>query len=117
MIRATSLTIPLLVLFGTVGCRAPAPHAAFPPAVDASAVVDLAAEYREIEAQGAEVFTVDAAASSVRLFVYRGGKAARAGHNHVIDAARTAQSIQHPLDHRPAAERDHRFEPAAYEFI
>lgn len=88
MIRATSLTIPLLVLFGTVGCRAPAPHAAFPPAVDASAVVDLAAEYREIEAQGAEIFTVDAAASSVRLFVYRGGKAARAGHNHVIGVTR-----------------------------
>lgn len=84
-----SLTLALIVL---AACQAPAPQ---PPAsstegtaVLASAPDDLAASYREAEARGAEVFTLDAAASSVRLFVYRGGKAARAGHNHVIGVTR-----------------------------
>jgi polyisoprenoid-binding protein YceI len=77
----------LLILLALAGCQAPAPQ---PPASSSDApapVEDLAARYRDAEAQGAEVFTLDAAASTVRLYVYRGGKAARAGHNHVLGVA------------------------------
>jgi hypothetical protein len=45
----------------------------------------LAAQYRELAATG-EVFKLDPAASHVRIFVFRSGLAARAGHNHVLSA-------------------------------
>lgn len=88
MKRPAFRTVLILVLFALAGCQSGATRPP-PSAPDAtSPSPDLAAPYREAQAQGAEVFTLDAAASAVRLFVYRGGKLARAGHNHVIDVAR-----------------------------
>lgn len=81
MVR-TTLTALMMVALAACGTTAPAPGPIAPVAED------LAAPYHEAEAAGAEVFTLDATASSVRLFVYRGGKAARAGHNHVIGVTR-----------------------------
>jgi polyisoprenoid-binding protein YceI len=89
MARVATRTSLIFALLVVAGCQAPAPQ---PTGSPATAVVpdaaDLAAPYRKAEAAGAEVFTLDATASSVRLFVYRGGKAARAGHNHVIGVGR-----------------------------
>lgn len=89
MARIAYFASPLiLAAFALVACQAPAPQSPEPPAAAPSAPVDLTAVYREAEGAGAEVFTLDAAASTVRLFVYRGGKAARAGHNHVLGVSR-----------------------------
>lgn len=43
-----------------------------------------------IDTRGAQVYTVDAAASHVYILVYRGGALARLGHNHVV----TSRSVE-----------------------
>ncbi len=69
----------LAALLGA-GCRTPAPA----PGSGDSAQADLpVARYRALAARG-PVYVLDAAASSVRIFVYRGGPMARMGHNHVV---------------------------------
>ncbi|WP_158080858.1 YceI family protein [Pelomonas sp. KK5] len=47
------------------------------------AAVDAAADWRLPEA-GRRAYRLDAAASKVRILVFRGGAAARLGHNHVL---------------------------------
>ena len=86
MTRIASLALSILVLLA--GCQAPSPKPSEPAAAPTATPVDLTAVYREAEGAGAEVFTLDAAASTVRVLVYRGGKAARAGHNHVLGVTR-----------------------------
>ena len=85
---AKTAFLTLALLPALAGCRGPAPQPPEPMAVVPTVVDDLSTGYRDAEARGAEVFTLDAAASRVELLVYRGGKAARAGHNHVIGVTR-----------------------------
>lgn len=49
---------------------------------------DRAAAYREQAARGAQVYAIDPAASKLRVYVFRGGQAAKNGHNHVLSAPR-----------------------------
>ena len=52
---------------------------------------------------GADAFQVDAAASLLQIFVYRGGAMARLGHNHVIASRHLAGAVyvtRDPLDTR-----------------
>lgn len=60
----------------------PATQAA-PPAPE-----PLATTYARLAQDGARVFTLDPASSSVRIYVFRDGRAARLGHNHVLSAPR-----------------------------
>jgi hypothetical protein len=46
----------------------------------------LKAIYAELGAKGGQVFTLDPAKSAIRIYVFRGGSAARLGHNHVLSA-------------------------------
>lgn len=55
------------------------PRAVRPPEKPASAPPERAADTR-----GATIYTVDPAASTATIHVYRGGKLARLGHNHVM---------------------------------
>lgn len=50
------------------------------------ATEDLATRYAALRAAGGRVFTVNASASTVRIYAFRGGKAAKFGHNHVLSA-------------------------------
>lgn len=45
---------------------------------------DLAADYAALADGPGTVYRADPAASDIRIYVYRGGAAARAGHNHVL---------------------------------
>ena len=48
---------------------------------------ELQAEYAALgEAGAGRVFTLDPSKSTVRIYVFRGGRAATAGHNHVLSA-------------------------------
>ncbi|MBI3432158.1 MAG: YceI family protein [Hydrogenophilales bacterium] len=50
---------------------------------------ELKAEYSALaRAGGGRVFTLDPGRSTVRIYVFRGGRAAAAGHNHVLSAPR-----------------------------
>lgn len=67
---------------------------AMPPTTPAGGVslaqrdpqTELKAEYSALRDAGGRVFTLDPGKSTVRIYVFRGGRAARAGHNHVLSA-------------------------------
>lgn len=50
------------------------------------APTDLRAEYAAMAQAEGKVFTLDPDKSVVRIYVFRGGRAARLGHNHVVSA-------------------------------
>lgn len=78
--RARLLAVALFTGATLAGCQSAAPQR---PA-QTSPLADLRAPYLQAEATRGEVYTLDPAASTIRLFVFRGGKAAKAGHNHVL---------------------------------
>jgi hypothetical protein len=47
---------------------------------------ELKAAYSALGEAGGRVFTLDPSKSTVRIYVFRGGRAAKAGHNHVLSA-------------------------------
>ena len=79
-------------LWGTAAllaaCATPSPPAAEhgAPAVAVSQASAWAQDYAGFARAGGHVFTLDPAASRVRILVFRGGRAARLGHNHVLSA-------------------------------
>jgi hypothetical protein len=76
-----------------------------PSAPDQATAAALSAEYRGLAAQagGGTVFALDPAASSVRIFAFRGGVAARAGHNHVLSAPEFSGYVYLPGGDLPTA--------------
>jgi hypothetical protein len=79
LLRSLAAALIALVLGGCFETVKPPPEA---PASPSPAALDdySAADY----AGGGHVYVLDAAASQVRIYAYRGGRAARAGHNHVL---------------------------------
>ena len=51
---------------------------------------DLRAIYSELETAGGKVFTLDPHSSVVRMYAFRGGRAAKLAHNHVLAAPQFA---------------------------
>jgi len=49
---------------------------------------ELKAEYSALNGANGKVFTLDPGQSTVRIYVFRGGRAAAVGHNHVLSAPR-----------------------------
>lgn len=85
-----------LVLAVTLGCQAPvrAPTMLEP---DAGPITFPAAEYRALAGRG-PVYVLDPGASTVRVFIYRGGPLARLGHNHVASATGLRGAVFLPDD-------------------
>jgi polyisoprenoid-binding protein YceI len=74
------ILVPAIMLL-LAGCNSnpPLPESVSPTEAPAPA------DYRALAQQaGARVFAVDPVASSVRIYAFRGGRAAFAGHNHVL---------------------------------
>jgi polyisoprenoid-binding protein YceI len=80
-----------LVLLGSaalLACQSAAP----PPATPAPAVFALSSEnawaalYANLAADGGTILRLDAQQSTVRIFAFRGGRAPKLGHNHVLSA-------------------------------
>ena len=84
--RLIELTRVLLLPLLLAGCASspstPAPEAAA-PATAAAAAADYAALSRQPDAK---VFAVDAARSELHIYVFRGGRAAFAGHDHIVSS-------------------------------
>lgn len=73
------------MLMVCAACQTRAPRPA--EAQSHPATIDLDASYSELARSGAgRIFRLDPAASKLRIYVFRGGKAAKAGHNHVLTA-------------------------------
>jgi hypothetical protein len=80
------------ILVAVSACSAPQPatvsKTAAMTAATTAAPENLREKYDELRRSGGSVFEVDPAASAVRVFVFRGGRAPRLGHNHVLSAPR-----------------------------
>jgi len=88
--RFVVLLSGLVVAMALLSCTsipATAPGSDMPPA-QAARPADLTAEYAALAAAGGRTFTLDPAKSAVRIHVFRGGRAGRLGHNHVLSAPR-----------------------------
>jgi hypothetical protein len=99
MTQGASVTLALTLALAA--CQAPAPKvesdASIPPP-STTPGLDLAADYGARLAGGAAVYRVDTATSDLRIYVFRGGKAAKLGHNHVLSAPRFEGYVSMPSD-------------------
>lgn len=68
------------------------------PAATPGQQAGLAATYAEAAKAGGRLYALDPAASSVRILVFRGGRTARLGHNHVLSAPRFEGFVLVPDD-------------------
>lgn len=59
-----------------------------PQAGQAAAAANPDADYAELQKAGGRLYRIDPRASDIRIFVFRGGPAARFGHNHILTAPR-----------------------------
>jgi len=88
-VQRTTAFVPVLLLALLVACAQTssplAPPAASAQSAQASRLAQWSVQYAALGEQG-RVLRWDAAASQVRIHVYRGGRAERLGHNHVITA-------------------------------
>jgi len=99
--RHLLLAVLLLLLLLLTGCQSGAPRPS-----SAGAELPLRAQYQAL-AQAGPVYAVDAAASKVRIYVYRAGAlAARLGHNHVLSAPKFEGYISVPSDQAADARFD-----------
>ncbi|MDC6171411.1 hypothetical protein PO768_28790, partial [Paucibacter sp. XJ19-41] len=72
----------LLIGLWLAGCAAP-------PTEPAPPVQDLEPRFAALRAgQGGRLYRIESAGSAVRIYVFRAGRAARLGHNHVLAAPR-----------------------------
>lgn len=91
-------TLAVVLIALLAACRSPAP---LPPGgaaatLSAETGIEMTAEYRRRAESGETIYALDAAASDVRIFVFRGGKAAKLGHNHVLSAPQLAGYVSLP---------------------
>ncbi len=86
-IEALLFALAGLILLGCTTSVPVLPPAAAPPP-SATVPTDLRAPYSTLGTDGDRVFRLDPKLSEVRIFVFRGGAAARFGHNHVLSAPR-----------------------------
>ena len=85
--RLPLLAQVLLVVALATACSSPPPVLPDARAPGSQAQL-LQASYARMAADGGRVFALEPAASSVRIYVFRDGRAARLGHNHVLNAPR-----------------------------
>ncbi|WP_051278544.1 YceI family protein [Solimonas flava] len=76
------------VLLLAAACAVPAPQPAEAPGA--------AETYAPLPADGATLYRIDAAASRVAIYVFRGGSAARFGHNHVLAVPQLEGAVRVP---------------------
>ena len=86
--RPFALGVLVLVLLSIQACAPVQPTPNSDATIASETHRDLKAEYAALGTRGGKVYTLDPAQSSVRIYAFRGGRAARLGHNHVLAAPR-----------------------------
>ncbi len=74
------------VLTACASSPVPPPDYRKPETAAIRSVEDLAQTYAALRAAGGSVFTLNPKASTLRIYAFRAGKAAKFGHNHVVSA-------------------------------
>ncbi len=111
------LFLTACVTLGLAACHAPLskPEATASPDSVATASVTaepvptdeaLRADYQQRLAAGGQVYVMDPSRSQLLIYVFRGGRAAKAGHNHILSAPRFLAFAHMPNDEPSAARFD-----------
>ncbi|MDP1696647.1 MAG: YceI family protein [Xanthomonadaceae bacterium] len=104
--RCARLLLALPVLL--TACQTPAPRTldrTTPEAVAAPSDEVLRAEYASLARHGGQTYVIDAARSRLLIYAYRGGAAARLGHNHVLRATQIDGFVHVPASAAVAGAR------------
>jgi polyisoprenoid-binding protein YceI len=94
------LLAALLTGAGLAACASAPPVQGPPPAAGADPLAELQSGYAAFAAAGETVYTLDPAQSQVRIYAFRGGRAARLGHDHVLTAPQFAGYFHAPAGGR-----------------
>jgi len=86
--RLSIVLLGLAAAVTLVGCAAVAPTSTSAAAQVKQSVeaTDLQAIYSGLGREGGKVFTLDPRSSVVRIYAFRGGRAAKLAHNHILSA-------------------------------
>lgn len=86
--RVNRLVMMSAFAVAVAGCSVTAPQVNTASTQNAVSVkpMDLQASYAELAKSGGKLFALDPKSSSIRIYAFRGGRAARLGHNHVLSA-------------------------------
>lgn len=76
----------LLLGAGLAACASGPPVGGSAPSVATDPAAEMQAAYAGFAATGETVYALDPAQSQVRIYAFRGGRAARLGHDHVLTA-------------------------------
>jgi hypothetical protein len=100
----------LLLMLSLAGCQyMRSPEAKASPGIESTDIGSIAAPYRKLADEGVAVYRLDAADSDVRIHVFRGGRAARVGHNHLLQLPRLEGYVAVPTEAVSDAHFDLRF--------
>lgn len=92
-----SLALAVFASATLAACQTPAPQT--PPPAATHQIADFSADYRELAQSGdGIVYALEPTASTVRIYAFRGGAAAKAGHNHIFAAPRFEGQAYAPRD-------------------
>ncbi len=105
------LLLGLTAVVALLSCTATLPATPVPvmPVTRADEQGGLNAVYSELAATGGRVFTLDPKASAVRIYAFRGGTAAKVGHNHVLSAPQFTGFVHLPSSGASSARFDLEF--------
>lgn len=96
----------LLLALLLAGCQLPPQVPDAPGPAAPQPATDLRAEYAALAASGGRVYAVDSARSRVLILVFRGGRAAKLGHNHVVSAPKFDGFVHLPSEDLSTARFD-----------
>jgi polyisoprenoid-binding protein YceI len=99
----------LSIAIGLASCAATlsAPQARTPASAGSTEQINLSTIYSDLKKSGGKVISLDPKASDVRILVFRGGRAGKAGHNHVLSAPQFTGYLHLPAG---VADSDARFD-------
>jgi len=109
--KIAHIVLIMSVATGVLSCSATAPEIKTSTAANTTNAnpADLPTRYAELEKTGGKLFTLDPKSSTVRIFAFRGGKAARLGHNHVLSAPTFTGFFHLPVEGTTNAQFDLEF--------
>jgi hypothetical protein len=120
-VTINKLGIVVLVIASTstlVGCTAISPRSNLDKSslAQSGGEADLKSIYSDLGGAGGKVFTLDPQTSVVRIYAFRGGRAARLAHNHVLSAPQFTGFFHLPPSGASAARFDFEFRLDQLEF-
>lgn len=109
--KAALFLLAIAAASSLLSCRSlfPSSQTSAAPVAQSGDRIDLKAVYSALGEAGGKVFALDQNASAVRIYVFRAGRAAKVGHNHVLSAPQFTGYFHLPPGGAPSARFDLEF--------